>query len=124
MAFAVDLLFKFRKMAAFDWTLFSSAVLQPMTRKPLRVRFLVTCLDERGYLAADEDELVRLAAEHDLVDDEPPLGQAVAILQSLEPKGVGARNAIEALLLQLDPNDPDYPVVPTTPATTVTYPTP
>ena len=36
------------------------------------------------------------------------LGRAIARLQALEPRGVGARDAREALLLQLDPRSADY----------------
>lgn len=72
------------------------------------VRFLVSCLDERGYLSASESRLEELACEHGLEAEEPPIGRAISVLQSLEPKGLGARDAIEAMLLQLDPSDPDY----------------
>ncbi|MCP3916925.1 MAG: RNA polymerase factor sigma-54 [bacterium] len=75
------------------------------------VRLLVGCLDERGFLAPSDDQLLALAIEHGLTDGEhgrDRLGPAIAALQRLEPRGIGARDAIEALLLQLDPDDPDY----------------
>jgi len=72
------------------------------------VRFLVGCLDERGFLSATDETLLMLAREQGLAGDEASLGRAIGALQGLEPKGVGARDAIEALLLQLDPRDPDY----------------
>ncbi len=76
-------------------------------------RFLVGQLDARGLLVATDEVLAALA-----VDAELPLSgtrggatllaRAIAAVQDLEPRGVGARNGVEALLLQLDPNDPDY----------------
>lgn len=72
------------------------------------VRFLVGCLDERGFLSATDEELLSLAREQELAGGEASLGRAIGALQGLEPKGLGARDAIEALLLQLDPRDPDY----------------
>lgn len=72
------------------------------------VRFLVDCLDPRGFLSADDGELLALAQEAGLEGGEAQLARGLAALQGLEPRGVGARGAIEALLLQLDPADPDY----------------
>lgn len=77
------------------------------------VRYLVASLDSRGFLSASDEELAARA-----VDLELPLAgtragatllaTAIATLQDLEPRGVGARNAVEALLLQLDPRDAEY----------------
>jgi RNA polymerase sigma-54 factor len=72
------------------------------------VRFLVGCIDDTGYLSAADDELLGMAAACGLARGEAMLGQAIGTLQSLEPRGVGARNAVEALLLQLNAADPDY----------------
>ena len=72
------------------------------------VRFLVECLDERGYLSTEEEQLYALARERGMTLEEAPLGHAISILQSLEPRGLGGRNAIESMLLQLDPHDPEY----------------
>jgi len=72
------------------------------------VRLLVGCLDERGYLAPTDEQLVAQATAAGLAGGAGALGVAIADLQALEPRGLGARNAIEALLLQLDPADPDY----------------
>lgn len=71
-------------------------------------RFLIGCLDERGYLSAPDEVLLEQAREAELPGGAAALGLAIADLQSLEPRGLGARDAIEALLLQLDPDDPDY----------------
>lgn len=72
------------------------------------VRFLIGCLDASGYLSADDEKLLELARASGLEGDEALLAQAIAALQGLEPRGIGARDAIEAMLLQLDPNGDDY----------------
>lgn len=58
--------------------------------------YLIECLDENGYLRFD---LAELAAE--LHTDLSQLEQALYVVQSLEPAGVGARGLTECLLLQL-----------------------
>lgn len=72
------------------------------------VRLVVDALDDNGILAPTDEKLLELAAERGLERDEALLGRAIAVVQGLEPRGVGARNAVEALLLQLDPHDEDY----------------
>lgn len=59
-------------------------------------RFLTACLDSRGWLAED---LTALAQE--LCVPEQLLERALAVVQSLEPAGVGARDLSECLCLQL-----------------------
>lgn len=59
-------------------------------------RFLIDAVDEAGYLRVDMAEVAaRLRVSEDMVDD------ARAILQTLEPAGVGARDLAECLRLQL-----------------------
>jgi RNA polymerase sigma-54 factor len=72
------------------------------------VRLLVGCLDEHGYLSAPHDFLLAEARERGLAGGERELEQALAVLHGLEPRGLGARNAVEALLMQIDPADPDH----------------
>jgi RNA polymerase sigma-54 factor len=72
------------------------------------VRFVGAALDDQGLLAQSDEELLAQAALDGLVPDAAALGRAIAFVQRLEPRGIGARSAIEALLLQLDPHDPDY----------------
>ncbi len=74
------------------------------------VRFLVGCLDENGWLSATDAELLALAHAAGLEPSQDLLARAIACVQRLDPRGIGGRNAIEALLLQLDPTDPDYPL--------------
>jgi RNA polymerase sigma-54 factor len=72
------------------------------------VRFLIVCLDERGFLSVPDEELLLLAETTGLQGGNAALGLAVGDLQRLEPRGLGGRNQQEALLLQLDPRAPDY----------------
>lgn len=65
------------------------------------VWLLAEHLDERGLLSLDDDELHALVPSGDL------LSVALEELQSLEPRGLGARSTVEAMLLQIDPHDPD-----------------
>lgn len=61
---------------------------------------LVELLDERGFLIASDEELL------EVVDGES-FGEALAVLRSLDPVGVGARDPIDALLMQVPADDPD-----------------
>ncbi len=64
------------------------------------VEVLIDALDDNGYLAETLDEILeRLPAELELELDE--LKTALALLQSFDPAGVGARNASECLALQI-----------------------
>ncbi len=72
------------------------------------VRFLAASLDDRGFLSASDEALLERSREVGLEPDAGLFGAALARLQSFEPRGLGARNAVEALLLQLDPSDADY----------------
>jgi len=66
---------------------------------------LVNNLDRDGRLCFP---LAEIAAS---LDDPPTLAEAeeaLALVQRLDPAGVGARDLRECLLLQLDPHDPDY----------------
>ena len=71
-------------------------------------RWLLAQLDERGFLPWSEDELLARADLDGLEGGAPELLAARAALARLEPRGLGAHDAIEALLLQLDPADPDF----------------
>ncbi|MEW6399470.1 MAG: RNA polymerase factor sigma-54 [Bacillota bacterium] len=58
--------------------------------------YLVGCLDSRGYLAFSTDEVAgALGCDCRLAEE------ALALVQSLDPPGVGARSLQECLLLQL-----------------------
>jgi len=65
-----------------------------------RVLGLAELLDERGLLPHSDSELSAALGGDEWFE---PL----AVLQTLEPRGVGARTAVEGMLLQLDGDDPD-----------------
>ncbi len=70
--------------------------------------WLVARLDARGYLPYGEDELLASAALDGLSGGASALALAREALARLEPKGLGARDAIDALRRQLDPNHADF----------------
>ncbi len=64
------------------------------------VEVIIDALDDNGYLTETLEEILeRLPLELELELDE--LKTALALLQSFEPAGVGARNASECLALQV-----------------------
>jgi RNA polymerase sigma-54 factor len=75
------------------------------------VRLLVHSLDRNGYLTAEEEFLLREASVLGLEGTTAAFERALSVLQELEPRGIGARNAVEALVLQLDPQDRQYKVL-------------
>lgn len=63
--------------------------------------FLIGCIDPRGYLAVDLDEVAaRFRVRRAVVE------QVLGIIQEFDPPGVGARSVEECLLLQLRSQDP------------------
>jgi RNA polymerase sigma-54 factor len=73
------------------------------------VRLVVECLDDRGYLSLSDEALQEHAEERGLEGGLTRLGRAIALVQQkLEPRGIGGRSLVEALLLQLDPKEEDY----------------
>jgi RNA polymerase sigma-54 factor len=65
-----------------------------------RVTYLISNLDENGYLSTPLEEL---ALGHEPPATVAQLEEALHILQKLDPPGIGARNLKECLLLQLTP---------------------
>lgn len=86
-----------------DWQI----ALTPLSdRDRSLVRLLVEALDDDGYLTQPIDELAEsLPVEFEVDADD--LQIALRMLQSLDPTGVGARNARECLELQLKAMDED-----------------
>ena len=72
------------------------------------VRFLITHINERGYLALPLEEIAQGYDEPVTLEE---LETALAAIQKLDPPGVGARNARECLLLQLTPETPHVELV-------------
>lgn len=61
-------------------------------------------LDERGLLPESDAELLESFGGE-------PYERALEVLQSLDPKGLGARSPIDAMLLQVSRQDPDYKAI-------------
>ena len=72
------------------------------------VAFLIGNIDEDGYLRANVEE-VRTAGPY----EESEVNEALSVIQSFDPIGVGARDLRECLLLQLRHLDLDNPMVET-----------
>lgn len=68
---------------------------------------IIYSIDKSGYLANPLEEIVQ-SLEKPLPVEE--VKEALKVVQSLEPPGVGARNLQECLLLQLDKRDPNYQI--------------
>ncbi|WP_099222714.1 RNA polymerase factor sigma-54 [Listeria costaricensis] len=97
--------------ADFDWldqvpdtkTTLSEALKEQMSLMKLTpvqkiiVLYLIESLDEAGYLTADLN-----AVKEALLVSEAQVLEGLEILQSMEPAGVGARDARECILLQID----------------------
>lgn len=72
-------------------------------------------IDDNGYLKFTPEEIANSLAED--LRKEPmetvvrKVARALQIIQSMEPRGVGARSLRECLLLQLDEGDPVYPLL-------------
>ena len=66
------------------------------------VKYLINSLDENGFLSRDPYSISSdLLANNSLNFSEKKIKLAIAVLQNLEPIGVGAKNLQECLLLQL-----------------------
>ena len=70
----------------------------PIVREICEV--LIDNLDERGYLELTESELVEQFEAIETYEQEN-IDNAISLLQSLDPPGIGARNLRECLLIQL-----------------------
>jgi RNA polymerase sigma-54 factor len=82
------------------------------------VELLIEALDDDGYLHATLDELLAMCPSEAAIEPEE-LITALRLLQSLDPSGIGARDAAECLLLQLQslertPVDGDKEISPST----------
>jgi len=104
-----------------DWTSWTEAA--TTLREHLKTQLLIAQLDARtraiahvvidaleddGYLRQELGELVPLLHADPPVEVEE-LQAGLALVQTLEPAGVGARNLAECLVLQLASYDPDTP---------------
>lgn len=65
-------------------------------------QFIIGSLDEDGYLRRDVESLVDdMAFRGGITTDEAEVERMLAVIQDLEPAGIGARDLRECLLLQL-----------------------
>ncbi len=74
-------------------------------RKRARAEYIIDMLDERGYFADSVSQTAEL-----LHISEEEVKEALELVQSLDPAGVGARDLRECLLLQMDREKIDDPV--------------
>lgn len=65
-------------------------------------------IDKSGYLTSPLEEVIQFLEKPISMDD---MKEALRIIQSLEPPGVGARNLQECLILQLDKRDKNYQLI-------------
>jgi RNA polymerase sigma-54 factor len=72
------------------------------------IRYLITHIDDRGYLSTPLEEI---AASYDRPVLVAQLEEALLVIQKLDPLGVGARDLRECLLLQIIPETPQREVV-------------
>ncbi len=71
-------------------------------------QFIIGNIDEDGYLRATKEEIMAAGPYEEAETD-----QAIGVIQSLDPIGVGARDLRECLLLQLNFLELDVPMVDT-----------
>ncbi len=71
-------------------------------------RFLITHIDDKGYLTVPVEEI---AKSYDQPVTVAQVEESLKLVQKLDPPGVGARDAKECLLLQLTPETPHREVV-------------
>lgn len=76
------------------------------------VRYLITHIDEKGFMRVGSEEIAKsyqeVFSEAITVDD---VEDAVAVLQKLDPRGIGARSMEECLLLQVTSETPHRDIV-------------
>jgi RNA polymerase sigma-54 factor len=72
------------------------------------LRFLITHIDENGYLTVPTEEI---AKSYDLPVTVVQVEEALRVVQKLDPPGVGARDLHECLLIQLTPETPHREVL-------------
>ena len=75
------------------------------------LRLLLESLDSNGWLALSDAQLLDEAAARGLVGGPDELAQAFGLLRGLEPRGLGARGPIEAMLCQVDEDDQDRALI-------------
>lgn len=71
------------------------------------LEYLIGSLDTDGFLRKDAETLAdELAVYHNIMTTADEVNRLIAVLQTFEPRGIGARSLAECLRLQL--TDPEY----------------
>jgi len=71
----------------------------------LNAEQIIFNIDDRGYLLYELDEIL-LSLDREVTSVQ--MEEALRVVQSLEPRGVGARSLQECLLLQLEEDEPNH----------------
>jgi RNA polymerase sigma-54 factor len=87
------------------------AVLDLGPRAHAWLRLLLESLDANGWLASSDEQLLAEAQSRGLEGGAGELARALERLRNLEPRGLGARGPLEAMLYQIDEDDPDRPAI-------------
>ncbi|MDO4732686.1 MAG: RNA polymerase factor sigma-54 [Bacillota bacterium] len=95
--------FRSAELSLRDLLRLQTAVLGLSASREYAVKCLISALDADGYLRLDDVELCQAFSL-----PKESIAPALRILQSMEPRGVGARNLGECLLLQTPENHPLY----------------
>ncbi|MCR5445432.1 MAG: RNA polymerase factor sigma-54 [Bacteroidales bacterium] len=102
-----------REFVVSDTPSFTERLLQQLSLRQITDRQLaiateiIGSLDDAGYLGRDLALLANdLAFRQNIEADEKEMVDALHIVQSLDPAGIGARNLQECLLLQLQRSEP------------------
>jgi len=87
--------------------LLAQLALRPLTERQLMIATeIIGTLDDAGYLSRDLALVSNdLAFRQGIEANEKEMEEALEIVQSLDPPGIGARNLQECLLLQLERDD-------------------
>lgn len=81
-------------------------------RQDLLAKTIIGNLDDDGYLRREVENIADdLAFSQNVMTDGDELEDALKIVQSLDPAGVGAQDLRECLMLQLDRKDHSYPSI-------------
>lgn len=103
----------FSVAGTFHESLIEQLGLRKLTEKQLMLgKFIIGTLDEDGYLRREIDDIIDdLAFTQNTIASREELEEVLAIIQDLDPPGIGAKDLQECLLLQLKAADLSNPAV-------------
>jgi RNA polymerase sigma-54 factor len=96
-----------RESSLTDYLLEQLATVEASAAVMAAARRIIAELDRNGWLAVPLEQIVPYFPGE---ESEDVALDAIDLVQSLDPPGIGARNLKECLLLQLSPKDIDYPL--------------